>query len=161
MYIVTRTGPRDGEICPVKFCAVRLVDSCSACSTDVTREFRRANVGSGVRGVGSGNGGRRWRLQENVAFQGNKPSNQSTTMAKRNREADGSQAAETEIKGPVRLDDLIQEGARQIIQQAIEAELKTLLAVYCSFFFTLGSKRNSCVWVGSTSVKRMPSRPLR
>nr|WP_274381886.1 IS256 family transposase [Burkholderia thailandensis] len=51
-------------------------------------------------------------------------------MAKRNREADGSQAAETEIKGPVGLDDLIQEGARQIIQQAIEAELKALLERY-------------------------------
>lgn len=66
-------------------------------------------------------------MQENVAFQGNKPSNQSTTMAKRNREADSSQAAQAELKGPVGLDDLIQEGARQIIQQAIEAELKTLL----------------------------------
>jgi len=69
-------------------------------------------------------------LQENVAFQGHKPSNQSTTMAKRNREADGRQAAEAEIKGPVGLDDLIQEGARQIIQQAIEAELKALLERY-------------------------------
>ncbi|RQU48233.1 IS256 family transposase [Burkholderia cenocepacia] len=51
-------------------------------------------------------------------------------MAKRNREAAGSQAAQAELKGPVGLDDLIQEGARQIIQQAIEAELKTLLERY-------------------------------
>ncbi|AKK25013.1 hypothetical protein MB84_30115 (plasmid) [Pandoraea oxalativorans] len=65
-------------------------------------------------------------MQENVAFQGNKLSNQSTTMVKRNREADGSQAAAAEITGPVGLDDLIQEGARQIIRQAIEAELKVL-----------------------------------
>lgn len=51
-------------------------------------------------------------------------------MAKRNRQANDSQATETEFKGLVGLDELIQQSARQIIQQAIEAELKTLLEHY-------------------------------
>lgn len=51
-------------------------------------------------------------------------------MAKHNREENGRQAAPAELKGPVGPDDLIQEGARQIVQQAIEAELKTLLERY-------------------------------
>jgi len=48
-------------------------------------------------------------------------------MAKRTQEANTSQAAATELKGPRGLDDLIQQGARQIVQQAIEAELTALL----------------------------------
>ncbi|KVC14115.1 hypothetical protein WI68_36230 [Burkholderia cepacia] len=51
-------------------------------------------------------------------------------MAKRNREAHGSQPAETETKRPAGRDNLIQEGVRKIIQQVIEAELKTLLQRY-------------------------------
>lgn len=51
-------------------------------------------------------------------------------MAKRNRQADSSQAAQAQIKGTVGLDDLIQEGARQIVEQAVEAELKALLERY-------------------------------
>ncbi|WP_198287759.1 transposase, partial [Burkholderia humptydooensis] len=50
-------------------------------------------------------------------------------MAKRTQETNGSQAA-TEVKGLPGLDDLIQQGARQIIQQAIEAELAALLEQY-------------------------------
>jgi len=48
-------------------------------------------------------------------------------MAKRTQEGNNSQAAATEMKGPLGLDDLIQQGARQIIQQAIEVELAALL----------------------------------
>ncbi len=51
-------------------------------------------------------------------------------MAKSTHEANRSQATETDIKGAPGLDDLIQQGARQIIQQAIEAELATLLEQY-------------------------------
>lgn len=51
-------------------------------------------------------------------------------MAKRTQEANSSQAAETEMKGPCGLDDLIQQGARQVIHQAIEAELAALLDQY-------------------------------
>jgi transposase-like protein len=53
-------------------------------------------------------------------------------MAKRTHETHGSQAAETDIKGALGLDDLIQQGARQIIQQAIEAELATMLEQYAN-----------------------------
>ncbi|WP_444546522.1 IS256 family transposase [Burkholderia ubonensis] len=51
-------------------------------------------------------------------------------MAKRTQEAKNSQAAAMEMKRPLGLDDLIQQGARQIIQQAIEAELAALLERY-------------------------------
>jgi putative transposase len=51
-------------------------------------------------------------------------------MAKRTQEANSSQAAETEMKGPFGLDELIQQGARQVIHQAIEAELAALLEQY-------------------------------
>lgn len=51
-------------------------------------------------------------------------------MAKRTQETNGGQAAETNIKGAPDLDDLIQQGARRIIQQAIEAELATMLEQY-------------------------------
>ncbi|WP_425129680.1 IS256 family transposase [Burkholderia seminalis] len=51
-------------------------------------------------------------------------------MAKRTHEANSSQATEADIKGTPGLDDLIQQGARRIIQQAIEAELATLLEQY-------------------------------
>jgi transposase-like protein len=54
----------------------------------------------------------------------------STTMAKRTHETNSSQAAETEIKGTSGLDDLIQQGARRIIQQAIEVELAAMLEQY-------------------------------
>lgn len=43
-------------------------------------------------------------------------------MAKHTRETHGSQTTEAEIKGAPDLDDLIQQGARRITQQAIEAE---------------------------------------
>jgi transposase-like protein len=59
------------------------------------------------------------------------PSNRKpTTMAKRTQEANCSQAAETEMKGPFGLDELIQQGAREVIHQAIEAELAALLEQY-------------------------------
>lgn len=51
-------------------------------------------------------------------------------MAKRTQETNGGQAADAGIKGALGLDDLIQQGARQIIQQAIEAELATMLEHY-------------------------------
>ncbi|WP_175691825.1 IS256 family transposase, partial [Burkholderia anthina] len=51
-------------------------------------------------------------------------------MAKRTQEENNSQATETEFKALPGLDDLIQQGARQIIQQAIEAELAALLERY-------------------------------
>jgi Transposase, Mutator family len=51
-------------------------------------------------------------------------------MAKRTQETNSSKAATTELKGALGLDDLIQQGARQIIQQAIEAELAALLEQY-------------------------------
>ncbi len=44
-------------------------------------------------------------------------------MAKHTQDTSGSQTAEADIKGTPGLDDLIQQGARRIIQQAIEAEL--------------------------------------
>lgn len=50
-------------------------------------------------------------------------------MAKRTQEGNNSQAA-AESKALPGLDDLIQQGARQIIQQAIEAELAALLERY-------------------------------
>src|ERR1700744_2668600 len=53
-----------------------------------------------------------------------------TTMAKRTQETNSSQAAEAGIKGAPGLDDLIQQGARRIIQQAIEAELAAMLEQY-------------------------------
>ncbi len=43
-------------------------------------------------------------------------------MAKHTQDTSGSQTAEADIKGTPGLDDLIQQGARRIIQQAIEAE---------------------------------------
>jgi hypothetical protein len=58
------------------------------------------------------------------------PQSDSTTMAKRTQETNGSQAAEVEIKGAPGLDDLIQQGARRIIQQAIEAELAAMFEQY-------------------------------
>lgn len=51
-------------------------------------------------------------------------------MAEGTQEAKDSQAATTEFNALPGLDDLIQHGARQIIQQAIEAELATLLERY-------------------------------
>lgn len=51
-------------------------------------------------------------------------------MTKRTQETNGGQAADPELKGALGLDELIQRGARQIIQQAIEAELATMLEQY-------------------------------
>uniref|UniRef100_UPI003BEEFA98 IS256 family transposase n=1 Tax=Burkholderia arboris TaxID=488730 RepID=UPI003BEEFA98 len=42
------------------------------------------------------------------------------------QETNGGQAAEADLRGAPGLDDLIQQGARQILQQAIEAELATM-----------------------------------
>lgn len=53
-------------------------------------------------------------------------------MAKRTQETNSSQAAEADIKGVPGLDDLIRQGARRIIQQAIEAELATMLGQYAN-----------------------------
>src|ERR1700754_4143273 len=58
------------------------------------------------------------------------PQSNPTTMAKHTQDTNGSQTAETDIKGPPGLDDLIQQGARWIIQQAIEAELAAMLEQY-------------------------------
>jgi hypothetical protein len=58
------------------------------------------------------------------------PQSNSTTMAKRTQETNSSQAAEADFKGAPGLDDLIQQGARRIIQQAIEAELAAMLEQY-------------------------------
>ncbi|MEX3582507.1 MAG: transposase [Burkholderia sp.] len=54
----------------------------------------------------------------------------TTTMAKRTQEAQSSQPAETAIKGPCGLDELIRQGARQVIHQAIKAEWAALLEQY-------------------------------
>ncbi|MDR8732346.1 hypothetical protein FEQ05_05140 [Burkholderia pseudomultivorans] len=51
-------------------------------------------------------------------------------MAKHTQETSTSQTAETQIEGVPGLDDLIQQGARRIIQQAIEAELAAMLEQY-------------------------------
>ena len=52
-------------------------------------------------------------------------------MAKRTQETNSSQAAEADIKGALSgLDDLIQQGARRIIEQAIEAELAAMPEQY-------------------------------
>ncbi|WP_230980593.1 transposase, partial [Burkholderia cepacia] len=53
-------------------------------------------------------------------------------MAKRTHETNSSQAAEAEIKGALGLDDLIQQGARQIIQQAIQVEFAVMLEQYAN-----------------------------
>nr|WP_257806728.1 IS256 family transposase [Burkholderia glumae] len=58
------------------------------------------------------------------------PQSNSTTMAKHTQDTSGSQTAEADIKGTPGLDDLIQQGARRIIQQAIEAELAAMLEQY-------------------------------
>ncbi len=52
----------------------------------------------------------------------------------------GSQTAEADIKGAPGLDDLIQQGARRIILQAIEADLATLLEWY-SIVRTIDGRR--------------------
>jgi putative transposase len=54
----------------------------------------------------------------------------STTMAKNTQETNSGRTTEAEIKGAPGLDDLIQQGARRIIQQAIEAELAAMLEQY-------------------------------
>ena len=52
-------------------------------------------------------------------------------MAKRTQETNSSQAAEADIKGALSgLDDQIQQGARRIIEQAIEAELAAMPEQY-------------------------------
>ncbi len=51
-------------------------------------------------------------------------------MAKHTQERSNSQTAATQIEGAPCLDDLIQQGARRIIQQAIEAELAPMLEQY-------------------------------
>lgn len=51
-------------------------------------------------------------------------------MAKRTQETNSSQAAEADFAGAPVLDDLIQQGARRIIQQAIEAKLTAMLEQY-------------------------------
>ncbi|MGF6634838.1 hypothetical protein OKW38_005038 [Paraburkholderia sp. MM5496-R1] len=54
----------------------------------------------------------------------------STTIAKHTQETKSGQTTDAEIKGAPGLDDLIQQGARRIIQQAIEAELAAMLEQY-------------------------------
>lgn len=51
-------------------------------------------------------------------------------MAKHAQETSSSQTAEAQIESIAGLDDLIQQGARRIIQQAIEAELVAMLEQY-------------------------------
>jgi hypothetical protein len=51
-------------------------------------------------------------------------------MAKHTQETHSSQTEEADIKSAPGLDDLIQQGARRIIQQAIEAELAAMLEQY-------------------------------
>ncbi|TDG01942.1 IS256 family transposase, partial [Paraburkholderia guartelaensis] len=58
------------------------------------------------------------------------PQSNSTTMAKHTQETSNGQTAETQFEGAPGLDDLIQQGARRIIQQAIEAELAAMLEQY-------------------------------
>jgi len=59
------------------------------------------------------------------------PQSNSTTMAKHTQETSGSQTAEeAQVARAAGLDDLIQQGARRIIQQAIEAELAVMLEQY-------------------------------
>lgn len=65
-------------------------------------------------------------------------------MAKRTQETNSGQAAEAELKGAPGLDDLIQQGARQIIQQAIEAELATMLEQFANVKAIDGRRARSC-----------------
>uniref|UniRef100_UPI0035DCD5CF transposase n=1 Tax=Burkholderia cenocepacia TaxID=95486 RepID=UPI0035DCD5CF len=69
-------------------------------------------------------------MKENVASHVTLPQSNSATMAKHTQDASGSQTAEADIKGMPGLDDLLQQGARQIIQQAIEAELAAIFEQY-------------------------------
>ncbi|MEX3628974.1 MAG: IS256 family transposase, partial [Burkholderia sp.] len=54
----------------------------------------------------------------------------ATTMAKHTQDRRGSQPAAADIKGAPGLDDLIPQGARRIIEQAIEAELAAMREQY-------------------------------
>lgn len=53
-------------------------------------------------------------------------------MAKRTQEANSGQAADAELRGAPGLHDPIQQGARQIVQQAIEVELATMLEQFAN-----------------------------
>ena len=73
---------------------------------------------------------RRWRLKENVASHGNASSIELHRHGETYAGNERQPTAEADIKGAPGLNDLNQQGARRIIQQAIEAELATMLKQY-------------------------------
>jgi hypothetical protein len=88
----------------------------------------------GVRREFEGSGG----LAEKVACREEQPANRDPPPTKKVTQEASAGKWETPASG---LDDLIRRGARQIVQQAIEAELATLLERYDNVK-TLDGRRN-------------------